>query len=251
MPLTDIRVFPKDSYKVAMAYAKAMAIQTRRTVTARRVQNGWEVDGVGASPDLQTYANDATAFRRDLSAIRQILEASVNPEEISNAIDKFLTDFNDVDGNAQSTAEKDDQALAGRLIDLHAALMGFIEFLQSQEDVKFRPQYRDDAQEYAVTLSEVLTNLDPYPVSKRVDMEKRRMLELAKVLPSKDIAQSQQQWLQKVARLNGLPDRPVCRICKPEAKMHIVGNQEDELWRCNENNHGTRFLSKEHRDILR
>ena len=251
MPITDIRVFPKDSYKVAMAYAKAMAIQTRQTVTARRVQNGWEVDGVGASPDLQTYANDATAFRRELSAIRQILEASVNPEEISNAIDKFLTEFHDVDGNAQSTAEKDDQALAGRLIDLHAALMEFIEFLQSQEDVKFRPQYRDDAQEYAVTLSEALTNLDPYPVSKRVDMEKRRMLELAKVLPSKDIAQSQQQWLQKVARLNGLPDRPVCRICKPEAKMHIVGNQEDELWRCNENNHGTRFLSKEHRDILR
>jgi len=250
MSSTNARFFPKESYREAAAYAKVKAIEMKRVITCRPIQNGWKVDDEGLNrPPLPT-SKDAGAYKLKLSEIQIILTTSLNYIEISTAIKNFQTDFGDADQIIQPTIGAEHQSLVKNLPNLSFSLLEFSDFLDSQADVKLRPQYREDAQEYAAFLADLVNVLNHYPVSSRVDTEKRRMLELAKVLPPKGPAQANQLWLQKVARLNGAFIAPDCSYCPPGTKMHIVGNPGSERWRCNENNHGTRFLSRSHKEIL-
>jgi hypothetical protein len=58
------------------------------------------------------------------------------------------------------------------------------------------------------------------------------------------------KWIAAIARLNGAHDAPVCPYCNPPARMRIVGDPGNEVWRCSANNHGTHGLNSSQRKRL-
>lgn len=183
-----------------------------------------------------TY-DDPTA---ELEAIRASLEQSTNEIALRDEINFFLTRSKSL-SEGSSALNSQDGTLLASLPELLDALEDFIYLLEEAN-----PRSREEALYFAERFSVIADRLGPYKVSGRAQRERRKQLEDAEPLPSSDSDDS--RWLRNIASLNA--NAPTCRLCNHQVRMHIVGRRGAELWRCNENNHGTRFLTRDQRRVL-
>jgi len=127
-----------------------------------------------------------------------------------------------------------------------AALDEFVDYLTD----KAPPVSKEEARAHCALLGDLARRLRPYLVEKRALKESREMSEWAERLPSHSDAAREAELNQRIASLNASAIVPVCRHCRPAARMHVVGGPDHWFWRCRADNHGTRFLSSEHLRLL-
>lgn len=127
-----------------------------------------------------------------------------------------------------------------------AALDEFVDYLTD----KVPPVSQEEARALCGLLADLARRLRPYLVEKRALKESREMSEWVARLPSRADAERQADLNHRVASLNASASAPVCRHCRPAARMHVVGGPDHWFWRCRADNHGTRFLGSEHLRLL-
>jgi hypothetical protein len=206
--------------------------------------NGWTVNGEGVTVQDIAIPINPTEITSNLAELRELLKKSPNESEVCEAIEKFVDRFGGIQRMANVLVAPEDIELAVRLGELLVALSEFLEMLADDP----QPRSREDAEYYANRYEEISIVLRPFKVSERAGREGRAMLERAEKLPSKVDSLRRAKWLSAIAGLT--TDAPFCRLCRPATRMHIVGEQGKELWRCNEKDHGTRWLSREQRKLL-
>jgi hypothetical protein len=234
------RIF--DNFKEANAYAKSIILSVRKSPLVKRSGENFEVYGEGVTPDdtppTQIDLNEA---KGRLNEIRSLLENSTQETAVKAGIEDFLTQYGNSREVANSLAMVEDASLYEKLEDIHLALEEFIELLDEAA-----PRSSDEAEYYSKRCFAISNQLMPYKVAARAQKEAREFSEKAKKLPV--VIAGQQQWHHKISILN--TSGPICRHCTHLARMHIVGERGSELWKCSANNHGTRFLTGEHRKFL-
>lgn len=233
------RIF--DNFKEANAYAKSIVLSVRKSPLVKRSGDKFEVYGEGVTPDEKPTPIDLNDAKTRLDEIRSSLENSTQESTVKAGIADFLTQYGNSPEVANSLSMLEDAALYEKLEEIHLALDEFIELL-----AEAAPRSSDEAEYNSKRCVAISNQLKPYKVAARAQKEAREFSEKAKKLPV--VIADQQQWLHKISILNS--KGPMCRHCTHMARMHIVGDIGSELWRCTENNHGTRFLNNEERKFL-
>jgi hypothetical protein len=236
----EIRFF--NDFKEANAYAKTVNASIRKSPLLRRSAGGWEVHGEGVTPNETSNLIDVSKASEALIEIKTALKISTQEFALIELIKNFLAKFGTSVVLQNQLGTSEDAELFEKLEDTYLALESFIDLLEESA----HPRSQDEAIYYANRFRSVSDQLQPYPVAGRALKESRELFQKAIKLPVVDVPH--QQWLHKTSVLNA--SGPICRHCQHLARMHIVGERGAELWRCYENNHGTRFLTREQRKFL-
>lgn len=126
--------------------------------------------------------------------------------------------------------------------DLRLALEQLVDIVELLTD-EDPPRTREDAISRGASLVDLARRLSPYMVEKRALKESRQLAELAATLPSAAHAALEAAINQRIAALNAGESAAVCSLCRPAARMHVVGGPGRWRWRCRADNHGTLFLT--------
>ncbi len=239
--MTDGTRFFRD-FKEANAYGKSIYASTRKSPLLRPAPKGFEVVGEGVTPNEIENSTDASKASEALNAIQKALIESSDELSLKNLIEQFLADFGTSIELQNQLSTSEEAALFEKLEDIHLALDEFIDLLNES----LHPRSQDEANYYANRFRSVSDQLQPYLVALRSLKESRALSEKACKLPIEN--PTEDKWKHKKSILNA--SGPICRHCQHLARMHIVGERGSELWRCYENNHGTRFLTREQRKFL-
>ena len=230
------------NFTEANAYGKAINQSIQRSPLLRRTDKGFEVIGEGVTSSETSHSTDASKAIEALNEVQKALNELTDELALKTLIEKFLADFGTSIEFQNQFGTSAEAALFVKLEDIHLALEEFVDL----SDESTHPRSQDEANYYANRFRSVSDQLQPYRVALRALRESRVLSDKASELPIENPAED--KWKHKKSILNA--SGPICRYCEHLARMHIVGERGSELWRCNENNHGTRRLTREQRKFL-